>query len=204
MTTTASRHTRLAQIVSDGLHPFVVTTLTVPLVVLLSGGSLTSAALWAILFVGLVIAPPLLLLLHQVRVRHVESIDVAVRRQRTVFYVLGIGGLLLLVAAMHLLDAPHVLRASVYAAIATNAIAASVNHFVTKISVHAAAMAGCATVLGIVVHNAAQWPLFGIVGFVLVGLTVAQGWSRVYLEKHTAGQVLLGWAVAVVCVGVML
>ena len=36
-----------------------------------------------------------------------------------------------------------------------------------------------------------------------MGLTALQGWSRIYLGTHTAGQVLLGWGVAVVCVGVV-
>lgn len=200
MTPTLNRPTRLAHLLSNGLHPFVITTATVPLVVILSGGTPGSAALWTALFAGLVIAPPLLLLLYQVRIRHVESTDVAVRRQRTVFYALGICGLLLLVVAMPLLDAPDILWTAVNAAIATNVIAAGVNHFMTKISVHAAAMAGCAVVLGLLALDAAPWPLSGIAGIVLVGLTALQGWSRVYLGKHTAGQVLLGWVVAVVCV----
>lgn len=195
---------RLAYLLSNGLHPFVITTLTVPLVVLFSGNSPANAVLWTSLFVGLVITPALFLLLYQVRIRHVESFDVAVRRQRTIFFALGISGLFLLMTTMHLLDASHILRASVYAAIATNVIAATVNHLMTKISVHAAAMAGCAAVLGLVVVDAAPWPLSGIVGIVLVGLTALQGWSRVYLGKHTAGQVLLGWVAAVACVGFMI
>jgi len=203
MTPTRAGQTRLAALLSNGLHPFFVTTTTVPLVVLISGEPLSSAALWSTLFAGLVIVPPLFLLLYQVRIRHVESIDVAVRGQRTVFYVLGISGLFLLVAAMQLLHAPAILRTAVNAAIATNVIAAGVNHFVTKVSVHAAAMAGCAAVLGLVMVDASPWPLSGIVGVVLLGLTALQGWSRIYLGKHTAGQVLLGWMVAVVCVGVV-
>lgn len=204
MTRPLAHPTWLAHLFSNGLHPFVITTLTVPLVVLFSGNSPANAVLWTSLFAGLVIAPALLLLLYQVRIRHVESFDVAVRRQRTIFFALGISGLLVLVTTMHLLDASHILRASVYAAIATNVIAATVNHFMTKISIHAAAMAGCAAVLGLVVVDAAPWPLSGIVGIILVGLAALQGWSRIYLGKHTAGQVLLGWVVAVMCVWFMM
>lgn len=204
MTNTLTYKTRLAHLLSNGLHPFIVTSLTVPLVILFSGGSPGSAALWFSLFAGLVITPSLLLLLYQVRIRHVESADVAVRRQRTIFYVLGISGLLLLVAALHLLEAPKILWASVYAAIATNVIAASINHYVTKISVHAAAMAGCAVVLVIVSPVSGMgWLSIGLKG-TLFALTVLQGWSRFYLGKHTPGQIMLGWGVAVLCVGVLM
>lgn len=101
------------------------------------------------------------------------------------------------------LDATRFLQAAVYAAIATNVIAASVNHYVTKISVHVAALAGCAAVLALVSTGATQGVSPGFVGGILVMLTVLQGWARVYLGRHTVGQVLLGWGVAVVCVGVV-
>lgn len=39
---------------------------------------------------------------------------------------------------------------------------------------------------------------------ILMGLTLLKDWSRVYLGEQTMGQVLLGWGIAVVCVGVML
>lgn len=106
------------------------------------------AAIEADFFASPVISPPLLLLLFQVRIGKVESVDAAMRRRRTIFYVLGTGGMLLLVAVMKL-DAPGILRVAVFAAIATNIVAAAVNHYVTKVSVHAAAMAGCAAVLAL-------------------------------------------------------
>jgi len=61
----------------------------------------------------------------------------------------------------------------------------------TKLSIHSAAMAGCATVL--------LWtaPLIGIVLALLAPLV---GWARIHLKHHTVLQILIGWMVAIVCV----
>lgn len=177
---------QLARAVSILLHPFVIVVATLVLVLHASGLDRSEWIRWFLVVVGTTVVPLLARLL--LRYQHLgKDFDIFHRNQRNTVYVLA--GLCLgaLVVIVTVFDAPVLLRAMVYAALPAVVVAAMINRF-TKISVHAMLMAGGGTVTGLLYP--ASW-----VGMIL--LTGLQGWSRVYLGKHTPTQVMLGWLVGI-------
>ncbi|MCP4362710.1 MAG: hypothetical protein GY796_32295, partial [Chloroflexi bacterium] len=67
-----------------------------------------------------------------------------------------------------------------------------VNRFWTKVSIHAGAMAGVAAAAAFY-----SIPL----AVLLVAGTLAVSWARLVTKRHTAGQAIVAWVIATVCVG---
>lgn len=184
---------RAALWLSRIFHPFLITIPTLALAIYLNGSSLREALQWTAVTIGVVIAPAFLFIAYHVRTARFSDWTVSIREQRHGLYFVGGVCLLLLLAILFYFDAPRIIQACLLAAVAANGISALVNR-ITKISVHAAAMAGCSTVLFTV------WPPLGVG---LGVMTLIVGWARIRLKQHSAGQVLLGWMVAVACVGIV-
>ncbi|TDJ32813.1 MAG: phosphatase PAP2 family protein [Gammaproteobacteria bacterium] len=177
---------QIARVVSVILHPFVIVVATLGLVLSASGLERPEWVRWFLIVLGTTVVPLLArLVLRYWRVG--SDFDIFHRNQRNTVYVLAGLCLGVLVVVVTLFDAPVLLRAMVYAALPAIVVAAMINRF-TKISVHAMLMAGGGAVTGLLYPATWIW---------VIALTGLQGWSRVYLGKHTPTQVMLGWLVGI-------
>lgn len=183
----ASSQDRLARLVSNVFHPFLVSVVTLVLVIYLDGATLWEAIKWTAVGFGIVIVPLTLFLIVNVRRGHYSDWSISIREQRHSIYILAGICFVILVLTFIRAGAPAISLACLYAALTTVVIAAVINRTVTKISLHSVAMAGCAAAL--------FWvsPPLGL--FLALG-ALAVGWARMRLKHHTVAQVLLGWGLA--------
>lgn len=187
--------TRLARLVSAVIHPVLFPLVTVGILSWSATGhdaryGIEMSALGAVvtsLPVGILVA-------YKVLRGQWTDFDVSVRRQRYLLYPVGIALLLALAFVYRAVGAPPITVQAAVAATVTSALNAAIN-FVYKVSAHAASAATCAALL-----------LYALptVGAVAVLATLAVGWSRVALGRHTVGQVLLGYVVGALSVAVVL
>lgn len=184
---------RAALWLSRIFHPFLITIPTLVLAIYLTGSSLSAAAVWTAVTVGVVIMPAFLFIAYHVRTARFSDWYVSVREQRHALYLLGGVCLLLLLAILFYFDAPRIIQACLFAAVLANTVSALVNR-ITKISVHATTMAGCSAVLFTV-----SPPL----GVAMGVMTLIVGWARMQLKQHTAGQIVLGWVTALASVWIV-
>ena len=180
----------IARWLSRIFHPFVIVIPTLFLAVYFSTSSLAEALKWTAASVAIVILPLSIFILISVRRGHYSDPYVSVREQRRSLYLMGGACLISLLAFLILTGAPRIIVACIYAAVLANVAGALVNRF-SKVSAHAAAMAGCSAVLFTLS------PAIGI-GLGIIALIV--GWARVRAGHHSVGQVVTGWAIAVTCV----
>lgn len=181
----------IAQWLSRLFHPFLVAAISMFLILWFSSLPLQESLKWTTLSIGIVIIPAVLFILFQLQQGGYSDFDVSIREQRYKLYALGVASLVALIIVATLANAPTIFFACIYAAICATVIGALINKFVTKISIHSAALAGVAAVMGFIS------PISAIISW-LAWLVVS--WARVHLGKHTVSQVLLGCAVALVCV----
>lgn len=181
---------QLALWVSRLFHPFVLPVPVVILTARLGGQTWREAFFWGGLMVVLVLVPATLFIFWKVKKGDYTDMDVSRREQRPSLYLLGVCLGVVLLTALHVLHAPPIILLPPYAVITANGVAAVLNHYVTKVSIHAIASAGCALILGTVSLPA---------GVVASAMVLAVGWSRVYLQQHSWQQVLLGWGVGIIC-----
>lgn len=181
-----SSQDRLARIVSNVFHPFLVSVVTLVLVIYLDGATLWEAIKWTALGFAIVIVPLSLYLSVNVRRGQYSDWSISIREQRQSIYILAGVCFVILVLTFIWAGAPAIALACLYAALATVVIAAMINRMVTKISLHSVAITGCAAAL--------FWvsPPLGL--FLALG-ALAVGWSRMRLKHHTVVQVLLAWVV---------
>lgn len=180
----------IARWLSRVFHPFIVVIPTLFLAAYLATSSLAEALKWTVAAVAIVILPVSIFILVNVGRGQYSDPYVSIREHRHSLYLVGGACLLLLLAFLILADAPRIIVACLYAAVAANAVGALVNRF-SKVSVHAAAMAGCTTVL---------FSLSVAIGLAMAAITLILGWARVRTEDHSLGQVVMGWAIATACV----
>ena len=178
---------RLAQLLSNVFHPFLVSLATLVLVIYLDGAPLLDAIKWTAVGFGIVILPVTLYLIFNVRRGHYSDWSISIREQRHTIYLITAVCFIILVTVFIWAGAPPVALACLYAALPTTILAGAVNRLVTKVSLHSVAMAGCAAALFWV-----SPPL----GLFLAAAALAVGWARVQLKRHTIPQVLLGWGIA--------
>ena len=181
--------TTLAIWLSRVFHPFVSSTLVMFLAQHSSGTGLQAALSWTGLIIAILIFPVLTFVLLRVRLGRYEDIDVSVREDRYALYALAGVCFILLIALLGFLEAPSIVQGTLQAALFAFAIAAILNRFVGKVSLHMLALGGCAAVL-----SSVSAPVGAIVVF--LGLPV--GWSRLYLKRHTLFEILLGWLIGLV------
>ena len=181
---------KIAEIISYVFHPLIVVIPTMVIAITQTGFSLTESVFWTLLAVSVVNVPMALLLFYGVRSGRYSDASVSLRQQRTSIYAVGGVCLVILLLILILANAPPVLIACLIAAVLATGFGYLVNRY-TKLSLHSAAIAGCATVLLI------TFPLLGIL---LAIFTPLVGWSRIRLKHHTPLQILIGWIVPVGCV----
>ncbi|MFQ5433942.1 MAG: hypothetical protein ACE5FD_03615 [Anaerolineae bacterium] len=93
---------------------------------------------------GIVILPLTLYLIFNVRRGHYSDWSISIREQRHTIYLITGVCFIILVTVFIWAGAPPIALACLYAALPTTVLAGAVNRLVTKISLHAVAMAGCA------------------------------------------------------------
>lgn len=161
----------------------------------LSGTSALKSLWWTAVGFIVVIAPLLGAVIYNVRRGRYTDMDVSIREHRYELYALAFVCFAALIAILNLFGAPRIAVGCLYAAALAIAVGALINRAFTKISLHSVAMAGCAAVLFFV--SPAAGAILGLVALLV-------GWSRIHLNQHTPGQVLLGWLVAAVCAAIVL
>jgi membrane-associated phospholipid phosphatase len=181
---------KIAEVVSYIFHPLIVVIPTMVIAITQTGFSLSESVFWTLLAVAVVNVPMALLLFYGVRSGRYSDASVSLRQQRTSIYAVGGVCLVILLLILILANGPTVLIACLIAAVMATGIGYLVNRY-TKLSLHSAAIAGCATVLLL------TFPLLGIL---LAIFTPLVGWARIRLKHHTPLQILIGWIVPVGCV----
>lgn len=178
---------RLARAVSDVFSPTLVMPATQLLVALAVSPTTTSALKWAGLTALFTAVIPYAFVLAGVRLGRLSDRNLRARNQRLIPVLFGLLTSLVGLAVVHHLGAPREVIAVTVAPIASIPAFLLVNTLWTKLSIHTGCMVGSVVVLTILFG-----PLVLAVGAVLLALT---GWSRVRLQHHTLGQVLLGGVV---------
>lgn len=182
---------RIAEAVSNIFHPFVVVIPTMVIAMITQGNTLWRSLFWTLLAIGVVILPMLILIVVGVRSGRYSDPSISMREQRSSLYALGVLLLVLLLAILVLGKAPLILIACLVSAVLATLVGSGINHWFTKMSLHSVGVAGCATVLLLTV------PLLGIVMALFAPLVA---WARIRLKHHTPFQILIGWAVPLICV----
>lgn len=189
-TSSNQRYTKIAQALSWIFHPFVIVIPTMIVSMYATTGDLVGAIGWSALCVGFVIAPTLLYLRRKLKRKEYTDADVSVREHRFGIYIFGGVCELFCLATLIIFGAPQILIASFIAAILTLILGLLINTQ-TKVSVHMAAMGGCTAVL---------LYISPVLGILMVVVSIAVAWARIYLRQHTFGQVVIGFLVAVLAV----
>ncbi|MEO8391408.1 MAG: phosphatase PAP2 family protein [Chloroflexota bacterium] len=172
---------RFAVIVGKVLHPYILPIPT--LLAILEGLPFSEVMKWTAIIIGITILPGMsCAAVFQFRGHRLYK-----RQPRGPLYIIGWLSELVCLGVLLRFDAPRIL----VACIATSAFAFplqwAINHWVTKVSAHAAVATGCFTALiflGKVVN-----PLVTLILFACVILTL---WARIVTRNHTLAQVLLG------------
>ena len=185
----------LAVWISRVFHPFIISTLVLFLAQVLSGITALEALGWTGLTIAVLILPVLTFVLFRTRTGRYEDVDVSVREDRYLLYGLAGTCFVLLIALLSVFDAPKIVQETLRAALFAFVIAAVLNRFVGKVSLHMLAMGGSAAVMAFVSLPLAV--ILGLFGFVV-------GWSRLYLTRHTVAEVTLGWIIGIACFGAWL
>jgi membrane-associated phospholipid phosphatase len=183
----------MARWLSRVFHPFIVVIPTLFLAVYFATSSFVEAVKWTAASVAIVILPLSIFILIRVRRGHYSDLYVSIRKQRRSLYLVAGVCLISLLAFLVLAGAPRIIVACLYAAVVANAVGAFVNRF-SKVSVHAAAMAGCTAVL---------FSLSVGIGLAVAAIALVLGWARVRTEDHSLSQVIMGWAIAAACVWIV-
>jgi membrane-associated phospholipid phosphatase len=181
---------KIAEVVSYVFHPLIVVIPTMVIAITQTGYTLVEAVLWTLLAVGVVNIPMALLLFSGVRSGRYSDASVSMREQRTSIYAVGGTCLVILLLILILGNGPRILIACLVAAVLATGLGYLINRY-TKLSLHSAAIAGCATTLLLAAP---------LVGVVLALFTPLVGWARIRLKHHTPFQILIGWIVPMGCV----
>jgi hypothetical protein len=184
---------RLARLISEILHPFLVAPLTIILVLYLDSGSIIIALAWTGICTALVIVPALIFLRYKLSRRHYADADVSAREQRYGFYIFALGCMIICFGVLLWLGAPRPLLSLFTAALSALVVFAVVTQLWLKVSIHTGAMAGATA--------AVAFYSLPLAGLLTLGL-IAVGWSRLVLKRHTLPEVLTGCALAAMIIGV--
>ena len=172
---------RFAVIVGKILHPYF---LPIPTILAIMAGLPFSEVLkWAVIVIAITLLPGMTYAAFlQFRGHKLYS-----RQTRGPLYLVGWLSVLVCLGVVVYFNAPLTLVACVATLAVWLPLQWAVNHWVTKVSAHAAVATGCFVAL----------ILLGKVGNVLIGLillacVIITLWARVVTRNHTIPQVLLG------------
>ena len=185
MTLNDARADKIAEVISLIFHPLLVVIPTLVIAIVQTGNTITQAILWTLLSIAVVNIPMAFLLFYGVRSGRYSDASVSVREQRTSIYAVGGACLVALLVILILAGAPPIIVACLISAVLATGVGYLINRY-TKLSLHSAAVAGCATVLLLIAP---------VVGTTMALFTPLVGWARIRLKHHTPFQILIGWIV---------
>jgi membrane-associated phospholipid phosphatase len=172
---------RFAYWVGRVFHPYLICIPT--LAAVLSDLPFSQALGWVVLVVVVLVAPLIVigaLLQRQARFLHQ-------RTTRTPIYLAFWGSLLVCLVLLIILQAPPKLSVCIVALALWLPVQLVINTYVTKVSTHAAVVAGCMT--GLLLLGELNHVLLFIGALAAVVLTL---WARVVTRHHTWQQVAMG------------
>jgi membrane-associated phospholipid phosphatase len=181
---------KIAALTSSVLNPFLVSFITVILIVLKATESLAGALEWSAIALVFSVLPVFTFVVWQVRRKKLDSIFPETQGQRKVIYLLAS-----LVAAAGCgvtwwFGAPELLSVSFTAGLAAIVVFMTVNLY-WKISLHTAFVSAAATILTLDYGAMVAWT------FVLLPVVA---WARLELRLHTPAQVAVGAVLAAVII----
>ncbi len=181
---------RLARLTSNILNPFLVSCVSIIVLVLKSTTGTTEAVKWILVSLALSVLPVFAMVRYLVSRRKLDGIFVTQRRQRTRLYL--VSGVLAIIGCLvlYLLHAPDLLMATFISGLAAIAVFGGIN-LVWKISLHSAFMSGMATIFTII---------YGIAGAFSILLLLLVAWARLELKMHSLAQVVVASILAAVIV----
>ena len=185
MTLNNARTDKIAEVISFIFHPLLVVVPTLVIAIVQTGNTIMQAILWTLLSISVVNIPMAFLLFYGVRSGRYSDASVSVREQRTSIYAVGGACMVALLVILILGGAPPVIVACLISAVLATGIGYLINRH-TKLSLHSAAVAGCAAVLLLTAP---------VVGITMALFTPLVGWTRIRLKHHTPFQILIGWIV---------
>ncbi len=180
----------LARIISQIFHPITLSFMNVLIVGLFAMPAWLPGLGWALLCVLLQIIPPTVFFTIRLRQGIYTDEDVSVRQQRNELYLFSMGTIVVGIGVLLLLNAPLPFLALLTSGLLLSLLSWLIN-LIWKISVHAATIAGSATLAFLYVQ-----PL----GILLWVSALAVGWSRVRTCNHTPLQVAAGFSLATICI----
>lgn len=185
--------TRIANLTSNILNPFLISLGIILLLSFISTPSSLDALKWSLISIAIGVLPVFLVIAYLVRKGSLDAIFTTVRQQRTKIYLLvglcSVGGYIILSN----LKAPPILVAGFTAGVSIALIFMFINLW-WKISLHTAFVATLATLLVI---------LYGWTAVATVALVPIVAWARIELRYHSLAQATSGALLATLIVVVV-
>lgn len=178
---TPSHEKRFAVVVGRILHPYWMPIPT--LLVILSDLPLDEALKWSAVVLAITLLPGMIAaLLFQNR-----GYALYKRKIRGPLYLVGWASVLVCLVVVLQFGAPQVLVACIATLALWLPMQWAVNHWITKVSAHAAVATGCFVALVLLGKVANP-----VLGLIVLGIVITTLWGRVVTRNHTIAQVLLG------------
>lgn len=190
----------LARFFSTLLHPLVMPLLGILLMLLLSplvnlSQPVSLLIKGIVAFCTVVLPGTGILLLH--KAGKISSVSLNIREERPVPYLFCIASYLLCAVILYKLNLPNWFIGFIIGGLLSLVVDFAVTFF-WKISAHMTGMAGLLACALFVTQTFGSLPLWSIIALIL--LTGALGSSRIYLNRHTFGQVIAGTLNGFMCV----
>ncbi|NTV62340.1 MAG: phosphatase PAP2 family protein [Oscillochloris sp.] len=180
----------IARTISQIFHPVILSIVSIFIVGIMGVEPVSRGLGWAVVCTLIQVLPPTIFFGIRLRQGAYVDEDISERSQRNEIYLFGMITVLLGVVLLSLLGAPRPLVALLTSAALINALCWIINLF-WKISVHAAGIGSCATIVALYSE-----PL----GLLLWVGALSLGWARVRTRNHTLMQVVAGLALSCACV----
>lgn len=184
---------RVARLLTEVFAPSFIAGALLIVIAFHSASTRAAALGWSLLGLLFVSLLPLSYVIRGVRRRRLTDRHVGLRQQRPLPLLVGIGSVIVGLALLTLLGAPHELIAVIGTMIVGLAVALLIT-LLWKISIHTGVAAGSVVIVALVFGR--EWLALGL----LVGLI---GWARVELGDHTPSQVVGGAIIGAVVAAVV-
>jgi hypothetical protein len=186
---TPDNSNRIAYVAGLMFHPYLVSMVT--LFAVLRDLEVAQAIGWVAGMTAILLIP-VMVMLQIVRRRQKYAYQ---RLTRTNLYALVLGSVFVCIGIILLADGPRVLLACFVGLLIWLPVQFAINTYYTKISIHAAITAGCATALTWLGVLDTGWLVA-----LAVAIVIVTGWARHKTYNHTFQQIVLGWTVSILAV----
>ena len=182
--------TRIANLTSNILNPFLASLVIILLLSFKSTPSILDGLKWSLVLIALSILPVYAVIIYLVLSKRIEGLSISVRKQRTKVYLLAGACTSVGCIIIRYFEAPPMLLATSVAGLSAVVVFMCIN-LRWKISVHTAFVAATVAILII---------LYGWMATVTVALVPLIAGARIRLEHHSLAQVATGALLAALIV----